>query len=284
MTIWTHERLQPENWKGERVTCKQFKYNGHRFTVYKQQNGRLVGFEREIRADLEMTVKRPKIIGYDWWKALDQIPRKSSVDGELYVLHGHRCGNAGDVSHAIAECLPTLEFIPFAIPWWNGINMKDLSLDHGNELIKEHTGLKFAPFFNLRESDTFEQLCKDAKDLGVEGWVLKESNYAGWYKVKPQKTIDCIVTGFKDGNGKYLGAVGALKVSAYINDKLVEIASVSGMSDDVRWNIDEDEDLGRICEVEYQEVGNGRRLIHAHFERWRDDKPTEQCVYNWKEL
>ena len=278
--LWVHERLRPKVWKGKPAHYKQWKFNGHRFTVFKQQDGKLVGFEREIRADLEMTIKRPKIIEYDFWKALESIPPMSSVDGELYVIHG----NAGDAAHAIAECLPTLCFMPFALPFWNDVCCDILDLSWANGTLLGYTDLKLAPYFSLLPSDTYEQLCDDARMLDIEGWVIKNANYQDWWKVKPQKSIDCIVTGFKDGNGKYLGGVGALKVSAYIDDRLIEVASVSGMDDDVRWDINEKEDLGRVVEIEYQEIGNGHRLVHAHFMQWRDDKPEEECSYNWDEL
>ncbi len=278
--MWTHERIRPKNWRGARVAYKQYKKNGHRFTVYKQADGRLVGFEREIRPDLEMTVKRPKIVEYDWWKALQQIPPMSSVDGELCVPGG----NAGDAAHAIAECLSTLEYVPFAVPWWKGVDWYDYSLDFVNEKFMNNIGLKLAPFLPLAEHDDERQLLSDAVLLGIEGWVLKESNYAGWWKVKPVRELDAVVTGFKDGEGKYLGAVGSLLVSVYVENELVEIAKVSGMTDAVRWDIDEDKDLGRVCEVEYQELGNGQRLIHPRFARWRDDKPAKECTYEWNEL
>lgn len=283
--MWTHERIRPKNWKGSRVQYKQYKYNGHRFTVYKQPDRRLVGFEREIRDDLEMTVKRPKIVEYDWWKKLETIPPMSSVDGELYVPFG----NAGDAAHAIAECLPTLEFVPFAVPWWKNYNIAKWPLEE-IQIYLNTTGLKLAPFFPLAEHDNERQLLDDAVLLGIEGWVLKQSNYAGWWKVKPVKEIDAIVTGFNDGEGKYLGAVGSLLVSIYVDcghsniNSLVEIAKVSGMKDAIRWDIDEDKDLGRVCEVEYQELGNGKRLIHPRFVKWRDDKPAKQCTYEWKDL
>lgn len=290
--MWTHDRLKVDNWRGDRVPYKQHKLNGHRLTVWKQKNGKLVAFERKIRPDLEMTVKRPKIVEYDWWKALKQIPPMSSVDGEAYV----QFGNAGDAAHAIAECLPALEFMPFAVPWWNNSFYPYASLKTTSEGLKKAIGLKLAPFFSLLEDDDEELLLSDAVNLGIEGWVLKEANYYGWWKVKPTKTVDAIVTGFKDGRGKYLGAVGSLLVSIYYFDRytgkdkpiseceLIEVARVSGMDDVTRWDIDEDKDLGRVCEVEYQEVGNGRRLIHPRFVRWRDDKPEDQCVYKWEDL
>ena len=278
--LWVHERLRSKLWKGIPTKWKQFKFNGHRFTVYKQKDGKLIGFERTIRDDLEMTVKRPDFVKYDFWKALENIPPMSSVDGELYVMHG----NAGDTAHAIAECKSTLCFMPFAVPFWKSVDYSIHDLEWADGTLRVSTGIGLAPYFDLLSSDTFEQLCDDARMLDIEGWVLKDSNYEGWWKVKPQKTIDCIVTGFKDGNGKYLGGVGALKVSAYINGRLVEIANVSGMSDDVRWDIDEKDDLGRVCEIEYQDLGNGGRLIHAHFVQWRDDKPEDECSYNREDL
>ena len=239
-----------------------------------------MGFEREIRDDLEMTVKRPKIVGYDWWKKLENIPPMSSVDGELCIPFG----NAGDAAHAIAECLPTLEFVPFAVPWWRNCNVRMWNLGQARDCLNKTIELKFAPFFDLLEHETYELLCADAVNLGIEGWVLKGANYAGWWKVKPVKEIDAIVTGFNDGEGKYLGAVGSLLVSVYIGGELTEIAKVSGMTDIIRWNIDDAKDLSRVCEVEYQELGNGHRLIHPRFVRWRDDKSAVECTCKWNEL
>jgi len=278
--LWTHDRLKPKNWQGQRAAWKQSKLNGHRFTAFKQANGTLVGFEREVRPDLEITRKRPHVVKYDWWKQLEGVPPKSSVDGELYVVRG----NAGTVAHAIAEGDGSLEFRPFAVPWWEGKDCERESLSWAQTVLKFSTGLKLIPFYRLAVDDSLERLLQDAEDLGTEGWVLKNYNYGEWWKVKPTKTVDCVVTGFKDGNGKYLGLVGALKVSAKVDGKMTELASVSGMDDVTRVDIDEDEDLGRVVEVEYQEVGNGGRLIHPRFVRWRDDKPADQCEYDEEEL
>jgi len=279
--MWTHERLKAKNWTGQFAYYKQYKYNGHRLTLFNQDNGKLVAFERTIRPDRELTVLRPHIVDYKWWKKLQAImPPRSSVDGEIYVIRG----NAGDAAHALADGLDTLEFMPFAVPWWEGKNLQSYRLEPTKELLQTNGFIPFAPFFRLRPEDTREQLIEDAIDLDIEGWVLKKSNYSNWYKVKPTKDVDCIVTGFADGNGKYLGLVGSLKCSVYIDGELREIANVSGMDDATRVAIDEQEDLGRVCEVTYQSVGNGNRLIHAHFSRWRIDKPAHECVYTWNDL
>jgi len=220
----------------------------------------------------------------------------------LYVPEG----NAGDATTAIANCTDDLEFMAFALPWVNGSSLEKVSVARARSLCLSEIGVPFAKPLPIYPTDTLEKLLSDAVDLGYEGWVLKLHNYYGWFKVKPQKEVDCIVTGFKEGDGKYFGLVGSLKVSvliegnksAYSDDttleyhgfnapakyELIEIANVSGMDDTTRVDIDEEKDLGRVCEVEYQEVGNGGRLIHAHFVRWRDDKPANECVVSRSDL
>ena len=278
--MFIHERLKPKNWRGQPVAVKQRKYNGHRFTMYKQDDGRLVGFERNMNPDREIMILRPDIVKYDWWKLLVQnLPKMSSIDGELYVPDG----NAGDATTAIAKCSDNLEFMAFALPWYNCKEIFHIPVAEARTVVL-NMGLCFARTLPIYPTDTLEQLISDAVNLGYEGWVLKQANYQGWFKVKPQKEVDCIVTGFKDGDGKYLGLVGSLKVSVWMDGKLTEIANVSGMSDDIRWGIDEKKDLGRVIEVKYQEVGNKNRLIHAHFVRWRPDKSAEECVYDWSDI
>lgn len=281
MELWTHERLKAKEWKGQPAKYKQVKYNGHRFTAFMQRDGRLVGFEREVRPDREMTLLHPKIVEYPWWKKLAaNLPPLSSVDGELYVPDG----NAGDAAHAIAACLPELDFMPFAVPWWSGNDESYRDLAWVRGVVNSAIGLPFVATFAWTPDETYDVLCNGARAAEIEGWVLKQANYEGWYKVKPVKSIDCVVTGFKDGEGKYLGLVGALVVSATIDGETCEVARVSGMTDAQRIEVDEDKDLGRVVEVEYQFVGNRGRLVHPRFARWRDDKPVAECAYNSEDL
>lgn len=280
--LWVHERLRVKEWRGQLAKWKQVKYNGHRFTVYKQLDGRLVGFERKVRSDLEISVKQPKIVECDWWRTLARaLPPVSSVDGELHVPGG----NAGDAAHAIAECSSELTFTPFAVPWWDNYDWSLNDVWVTSEFWRANFGtaspLRFAETYMMPPHETLEGLLEQAVDRGIEGWVLKNFNYAEWWKAKPTRSADCVVTGFKDGEGKYIGLVGSLLCSVYLDDEteLTEIARVSGMTDDERLNIDEKRDLGRVVEVEYQDVGNGGRLVHPRFVRWRDDKPAAECRY-----
>ena len=90
---------------------------------------------------------------------------------------------------------------------------------------------------------------------------------------------DLIITGWTEGEGKYAGLIGALKVSTCDGE---ELASVSGMTDDVRRLISSSPEsfLGRVCEVQYQNVAKLGRLRHPVFLGFRDDKRPEECGIN----
>lgn len=148
-------------------------------------------------------------------------------------------------------------------------------------------GLPFAPFTVLREGWTPAALLEGARDMGSEGWVLKDGNLHNWRKLKIERTIDCVVCGYEDGDGKYLGLLGSLRVGVYHESGLlVEVANVSGMTDEERVRMTEeviplldspDYSGTLVCEVTYQYVGSGGRLRHPRFVRWRDDKSPWDC-------
>lgn len=191
----------------------------------------------------------------------------SVIEGELYAP-GER---ASEVKSWLAKN-ELLSFSAFAVPWWEGVEHFGAPL----ELIHQWCdiiGIRFAPYEKIKDQTAHDLLYK-ARQLGLEGWVLKEANYRGWFKLKVESTIDCVVTGFVEGKGKYICDVGALIVSV----EGVEIARAGGFTDAVRFEIDEKQDLGRVCEIKYQYVGSKGRLRHPRFVRWRDDKPASACI------
>ena len=119
----------------------------------------------------------------------------------------------------------------------------------------------------------------------IEGFVLKAGPFAAWSKFKPTKTVDLVCTGLEPGEGKYVGMVGAVKGSVVKEWDILEnrcsqyheVASCSGMSDALRSEISE-KDIGRVFECQYQLVGDGGRLRHPQFIRWRDDKAASECT------
>lgn len=270
---WVHDILKPKTWHGETVNYVQRKMNGWRITFYKQPDGKTLlayGRSRKERFDF------PELLcEYPWWKQMvKKLPALSSVDAEIYV----KDRPPSDVVTELTNRSGKLSLSAFAVPWWKGDDFADRTLFAPAKLCHD-MGIPFTPTWKWEEKMTTEYLNQLALTQGVEGHVVKDANYIGWYKVKPTRTVDCWIEEIKDGNGKYIGLVGAFIVYAYDPDGMpIRLASVSGMSDEVRW-MDEADLIGRVCEVEYQDVGSNGGLIHPRFIRFRDDKGKEECVW-----
>jgi len=275
-------RIKPKDWKNQNFHYKQVKLDGHRLSLVKEKGKPLVGYGRTVKPDFEISAKYPHIVEYDWWKTFaESLPDDSILDGEVYVIGG----TSSHVTNQLTIPGGNLSYGVFGIQAWEGEFLPYGVLEHAERLLLRTTSERLVPwYYSGKDIDTREQLLEDAKMLCIEGWVLKEFNYSSWYKLKPVKTLDVIVTGFTEGKGKFLGATGALKVSCWVDGVFVEIARVSGMDDQTRWDIDEDKDLGRVCEVQYQAIGEKGRLVFPRFIQWREDKPKDQCRYSSKEI
>jgi ATP-dependent DNA ligase len=127
----------------------------------------------------------------------------------------------------------------------------------------------------------------------------------GMVKVKRQRTIDCVVVGWRPG--KLEGTLGSLILGVYDDGKLRPIGHTSGFSakekrelpaklapyetgergsgDASRW------DAGRelewislrpelVVEVGYDHTSGGRIRHGAKFVRWREDKKPRECTFD----
>jgi len=146
---------------------------------------------------------------------------------------------------------------------------------------------------------------------GAEGVVAKElgapyrpGERTGMVKIKRVRTIDCVVTGWREGKEKR--TVGSLILGLYDEDgELVVVGHTSGFkakekrelpkllapyetgergsAEPSRWTAGRDlEWIGLrpelVCEVTFDHV-TGKRIRHgAAFKRWRDDKKPGDCT------
>lgn len=263
----------------------QAKLDGWRVTFFKQECGKVVAYGGEIRDDLEMMSRFDRLrldLSLKSVQAfIDDAPPLSSLDCEAWVPGRP----ASIVPTALRSAELELKVTPFAVPWWDGA---DLTVADALDVVNRFRPMfEFADTFEYEEltdgvEDHAKSLLANAKARGIEGWILKDYNYANWWKLKESNTCDCIVVDVKEGNGKYAGLVGALIVALNDGSKQKVVANVSGMSDTERVEITElDNDgklLGRVVEVEYQYVGERGKLRHPRFVRFREDKPAVECM------
>lgn len=158
--------------------------------------------------------------------------------------------------------------------------------------------LALAPLFPAKD-----YVLEACVEKGFEGIVIKDfdSVYAsgsrgkGWYKFKPQTTVDVVVLGFTPGDGKYKDTVGAIIFGQPAPDEMVhevlpEYAHMgcivrgqcSGMTDAFRYALSPN-DIGRTMEIKHHGLMHGGvKFRHPQFNRWRDDKPANQVHWHDK--
>ncbi len=226
----------------------------------------------------------------DYWPELSEnptigplfrsVPPNTVIDGELFLPGGR----ATQVITAIKKRDPALTFKAFAVPVLRAVDYRTMYFDEAMGLL-EANGFKVPEWeeISLWEDDLIDFYLERAVEQEIEGFVLKNAHYSEWYKVKPDKTVDLVITGVKwSDSTNWMGYVGAILCSAYDKDgELVEVCSTSGMTMDVREDITDMEEagelVGKVVEVKYQEVESHGRLQFPRFQRFRDDKPAEDC-------
>ncbi|CUH74594.1 DNA ligase [Cronobacter phage Dev-CD-23823] len=116
-------------------------------------------------------------------------------------------------------------------------------------------------------------------EAGHEGTMIKRVDYdyvygrtVCWMKMKPEEERDGEVIGYVEGQGKYEGLIGSVKVR-FVDGSTT---AISGMSDGLRADISErrEEYIGRIVEVRFMQRDSDGGYRHPRFYRWHPDKDT----------
>lgn len=127
-------------------------------------------------------------------------------------------------------------------------------------------------------------------ELWSEGSILKLRNapYAGkrhksWLKWKKNPTEDVVLIGFKPGEGKYEGQVGALEFGQYLLGMGTASSRgfCSGMTDEMRQKITNDGAIlfGSVFEIKHNGILANGGFRHPQFIRFRNDKAPEECTW-----
>lgn len=294
MSMWTHKQLGAEKWEGQPFRYRQVKEDGWRATLFRQDDGRILAWVKEragdgFRPELELTGRYPIADRLGLAALSRRMPPRTSVDCEI-VTPGAR----SDVVTALKDPRRPIELVAFAVPFLDGEDRGHNPLSWARDCCASGFGLRFSPFkdygagndkfarYSPEDAEALrESMVGEALAAGIEGWVLKANGQCGrWYKVKVERTADLVVTDVKPAKpGKYAGLAGSLEVSS--RDGVV-LANVSGMEDADRRAMTElwkhgGRLVGRVCEVRYQMMGAGGKLVHPRFLRWREDKKAAQA-------
>lgn len=131
-------------------------------------------------------------------------------------------------------------------------------MDH-RQVMQAHRNYRYEEY----EGTMVKNLC--AEWTGSRSWA--------WMKIKEEETIEVVVTGIKEGTGKYVGMCGAL-----ICEHKGRRVRASGMTDAQRKEFfDKPKSIiGKMIEVTFQEETESGSLRHIRFKRVRDDKQQKE--------
>lgn len=164
--------------------------------------------------------------------------------------------------------------------------------------------IQLVPTIDLEEADQtgFDNLHAGFTQWTGEGSMLKfkKAPYEGkrsksWLKLKQEPTEEVVVIGYKPGQGKYFGMVGAIEFGQMRYDQdsnsynLVSRGFCSGMTDDMRQQLTTlfrleqdgvpDRITGKVIEIKHNGLLGREGFRHPQFKRFRDDKLPEECTW-----
>lgn len=155
---------------------------------------------------------------------------------------------------------------------------------------KEYLGMfessiyfKIAPFVAVDTEQELLDCHKAYCDAGYEGTMIKNP-YAiyhhgrnqDWKKLKPFHTADLTITNITEGKGKASGMMGRIEVQGFIGDSddvYVKTEVGTGFSDELRKDMFDNKNkyLGKVAEIQYQEITKDNSLRFPSFKRMRTD-------------
>ena len=181
------------------------------------------------------TVLDGEIMSDNFQDLMTQVNRTSDVDAGDAVLH-------------VFDILPLDEFLD-GKSTLNQVARSSIVEHCGKIYNFQHVRFLSSEVVDLDTDDgraRYKEINQQAIDGGYEGIMLKdlESMYeckrsAHWLKLKPFITVDLIVTGMEEGEGKYEGTLGALVCTGTDDGKEISVSVGSGLTDAMRdliWN------------------------------------------------
>ena len=196
-----------------------------------------------------------------------------------------------EVSAASIERLGRPIFRVFDMPMCDGRDRRDWR--HIDRVATIEPLLNWLGHDDIRpvvsRADGKRQFYSEVLARGGEGLILKrlDARYGvsgAWVKMKRAHTLDVVITDFTEAKfgvtGKYEGQIGAAVVSVWGPDgRMIEVGQVSGMDDETRLAMSEDQSawLGTVIEIVAQEFARDR-LRHPRFLRAKPEANNRECT------
>lgn len=273
-----------KEYKDQLIMYIQPKFDGHLIKIYIKHRGTSIfyGIRALTKNNKDATEKLFNI------KHIRQeircLPNNSQVFAELHCP-GVFATSVPTMLNAADE---KLQLTAFAAPRLNGKDMSDAGLS-GMMLVLQDFGMKTSSTEILITPKVLsetekEGLLANAVEEKLEGYVLKQGHMTGWFKLKPVKTIDVIVTDVgKSTCESHYGCLKNIEIAVWAAGKLCIIGQVgSGFELSYRLRFDTKEKreslIGKVCEVAYDSITAHSKLRFPRFIRWRDDKNAQDCT------
>lgn len=126
-----------------------------------------------------------------------------------------------------------------------------------------------------------ECMYEESLSRGHEGVIVKhkKSPYqfgerpSEWQKVKPSDTVDLYVSGYETGTGGYAGQLGALRLQTSDGHDVGKVGI--GFSDEFRVSTNEEDIVGKVIEVEAEELQSKSDKLGLRFPRFVSIRDTK---------
>jgi bifunctional non-homologous end joining protein LigD len=262
------------------------KLDGSRYMLYLDEDGTVHLYSRRDFPRIDKAANLPHIAKP--YPGLEGCV----LDGEVMHPNPTKLGDTTGIMNSLpAKAIARqdvegkLHYNVFDILYYHGVDVRQKPLRERRQLLEMVVDI----MHNLHVSPVPQHFDKDGLfrsilAAGGEGTVLKNRNSpygVNWVKNKRVADFSVIISGYKPGQGKYAGSLGAVAVSVYKDGQLVEVGFASGMTDAEREDIwtRRDEYLGAVIDISAQEVTKDGRMRHPRWLRFRDDVAPETLTF-----